>query len=393
MKKGNTYVLWLPNWYPNRLEPFNGDFLKRHAEAVARHEKVRVVFVKRDKEGVLTRGTLREHTPHDTLDEVIVYYHSPRIPWGLADRMLSFIWFSMICFRESRKITRNEGKPRLVHLHIAGNMAIMAYIISRWLKVPLLYSEQSTYFLPEGRPQLREASFFTQKAYGFLLRSAAQVSVVSNHLGQCLRQWYPKLDYRVIPNVVDCELFQPVAGKPEDRLRNQFVHVSNMNYQKNIRDILAAFDWLHRQKVPFRLKLYGPVSTEVRDTIEQYGLTGCVSTEGEVPHVQLSKALGGADALILYSRYETFGCVIIEANASGLPVISSDYPVMRELIRESVNGYFVPGEDPLALAAKIKWFITEAVPKNPQQLHEMMKVSYEPYTVGKQFSEWYHQLR
>ena len=48
-------VLWLVSWYPNRLAPFNGDFIKRHAEAVSLYHDVQVIYVVRDTNGLLTK--------------------------------------------------------------------------------------------------------------------------------------------------------------------------------------------------------------------------------------------------------------------------------------------------------------------------------------------------
>jgi len=53
------YVLWLPSWYPNKLDPFDGDFIQRHANAASLHTKVHVIFVKADEEGKIT-GNLEE---------------------------------------------------------------------------------------------------------------------------------------------------------------------------------------------------------------------------------------------------------------------------------------------------------------------------------------------
>ncbi len=60
-----------------------------------------------------------------------------------------------------------------------------------------------------------------------------------------------------------------------------------------------------------------------------------------------------SNALILYSRYETFGCVIIEANACGKPVIVSDIPVFHENVADGLTGVFVEPDNPGLLAEKM----------------------------------------
>ena len=49
-------ALWLVSWYPDKISPFNGDFIKRHAEAVSLYDDVHVIYVTKDeKEICLTR--------------------------------------------------------------------------------------------------------------------------------------------------------------------------------------------------------------------------------------------------------------------------------------------------------------------------------------------------
>ena len=37
------YVLWLPSWYPNKLSPFDGDFIQRHAKAAALYNDIAII--------------------------------------------------------------------------------------------------------------------------------------------------------------------------------------------------------------------------------------------------------------------------------------------------------------------------------------------------------------
>ena len=44
------YVLWLPSWYPNKLAPFDGDFIQRHAKAAALYNDILVIYAVPDEE-------------------------------------------------------------------------------------------------------------------------------------------------------------------------------------------------------------------------------------------------------------------------------------------------------------------------------------------------------
>ncbi len=60
-----------------------------------------------------------------------------------------------------------------------------------------------------------------------------------------------------------------------------------------------------------------------------------------------------ANLFVLPSRYEGFGLALVEAMASGLPVIASDIDGLREIIADGETGFLVPPDDAAALARKI----------------------------------------
>ena len=52
----NKEILWLPSWYPNKIDPFDGDFIQRHAYAVSLHKKIHVIFARPDESGKITNS-------------------------------------------------------------------------------------------------------------------------------------------------------------------------------------------------------------------------------------------------------------------------------------------------------------------------------------------------
>ena len=98
-----------------------------------------------------------------------------------------------------------------------------------------------------------------------------------------------------------------------------------------------------------------------------------------------------SDALLLYSRFETFGCVIIEANAVGIPVIVSELPVFHELIIENQNGHFVEADNSNALADKLIEFSKS---KNSFDKNQIVQSTgkYGFSNVATQFDKLYRQL-
>ena len=83
------YILWLPSWYPNRLEPYHGDFIQRHARAVSLGENVHVIYVVKDDKGVVTNDILTETNTEDRITQTIVYYRVPSLKFSLVNRIIS----------------------------------------------------------------------------------------------------------------------------------------------------------------------------------------------------------------------------------------------------------------------------------------------------------------
>lgn len=97
-------------------------------------------------------------------------------------------------------------------------------------------------------------------------------------------------------------------------------------------------------------------------------LQDAVSFYPEMSQLQLAEYMRKSDALIIYSKYETFGCVIIEANACGTTVIVSDIHVFHETVTEGVNGVFAGKDNANMLSEKMKWLLLNHSKFNSEEI-------------------------
>ena len=82
---------------------------------------------------------------------------------------------------------------------------------------------------------------------------------------------------------------------------------------------------------------------------------------GTVPHERLPEHLWAADVLASPAvGQESFGIVLVEGMAAGLPVVATDIPGYREVVRDDVEGLLVPPGDPAALADALRRVLTDA---------------------------------
>jgi glycosyltransferase involved in cell wall biosynthesis len=382
-------IIWLASWYPNQIKPFDGDFIQRHAQAVSLYSNVQVIYVVRDATGEITNNVLVTEFSDGNLDEMIIYYYCK--PAGIFDKYFSFLKFKRVFKKAILQYVHKKGKPDLTHVHTGMKAGLMAMWLKRKFKIPYVVSEHWTGFLPEAKDNFENLPGFFKKNWEKLIRNASGVSAVSSWLADKMRTKIKKqFPLVVIPNVVNTSIFFP--GQQHKKQLTKFVHVSGLDFQKNPESILEAFAIVKKSGHPFWLDIFGPPKKEVEAMVNELDLIDEVHFRGEVMQSELSGFFQQADALILYSRYETFGCVIIEANACGLPVIVSNIPVLKEIVKEGENGIFVKENDPQALAEKLLLFINGQVKFDVENIAAIAYSKYNYGEIGKQFYEWYKEV-
>ncbi|MCW3013017.1 MAG: glycosyltransferase [Solirubrobacterales bacterium] len=161
--------------------------------------------------------------------------------------------------------------------------------------------------------------------------------------------------YRVIPNGVDLPAAGPATADggatatATDPLRIAFV--GQAVERKGLPVLLRAFEAL-REHVPVELTLVGVGPDDVSTVLEdQRGITAL----GKVDDATKDAVVREADVLCAPSLGgESFGMVLTEAFAQGTPVVASDIPGYRDVVRQGVDGVLVPRADATALAEALR---------------------------------------
>lgn len=381
-------VLWLASWYPNKLDNFDGDFIQRHAGAVARYCKIHVMYVKKDDK--LAAGEhVTEYKVSGNLTEQIIYYNSQKTGVKVLDKIISQQHYKKYFRNAVTNYISTSGKPDLVHVHVAMKAGVAALWIKKKWSIPFIVSEHWTAYLAKSDRRIEHHPFPFKNILSRVIKNISALTVVSDHLGKSIQQYFPAAQYQVIPNVVDTEIFYPAEKQTAEKIR--FIHISTMGYQKNPEAILQALALL-KDEFEFEILLYGTVTEIQEQLISELGIQEKVLLKGEVPQEELAKEMQQCDALILYSRFETFGCVLIEANACGIPVIVSELEVFHEIVEEGVNGVFAAGEDPRALAEKLKQVALQRTNFDKNIIATTTAEKYNYKKVGGQFFSLYKNI-
>lgn len=152
----------------------------------------------------------------------------------------------------------------------------------------------------------------------------------------------------VVANPVDTERFRPPAERGEGF---NLLFVGRFTPEKGSDVICEIAPTLLEEYGDFRLTLAGPSGVDgdgveyARKLVESVdeGHRGRIDVLGEVGYAGMFEVYGGAHAVILPSRFESFGRVVAEAQAAGLPAVVSSAGALPELV-DAERGFVVAGE-------------------------------------------------
>jgi glycosyltransferase involved in cell wall biosynthesis len=167
----------------------------------------------------------------------------------------------------------------------------------------------------------------------------------------------------VVPNGVDCDRFRPdiSSSKLTEKfgLEGRFVvlfvgALTKWHRYKGLDVLLNAMSMLLKTSKELTLLVVG--DGELRGHYEavsrQLGVSESTFFLGDIPDLQLPEYYSAADLLVLPSkdRSEGFGLTILEANATGKPVVASNIGGIPSVVKDNYNGVLVPPNDPAALS-------------------------------------------
>lgn len=142
------------------------------------------------------------------------------------------------------------------------------------------------------------------------------------------------------------------AGAGAGDRATRFVFVGHIDERKGVDILGAAAQRLAADGKQFELSVIGKQNSELRiDDVPGVKRLGWMAQD------RLAEELRRYDALVLPSRHDSFGMVVAEAMASGLPAIVSDHVGAKEMVTPGKNGFIVPTGDAAALAAAMAWMV------------------------------------
>ena len=278
----------------------------------------------------------------------------------------------------------------IVHLHepLAPLLPLMVLQHSRSVNVGTFHAYSHRRHL--YRMCRRAVGRWQKRLHGRIAVSPAAQSFVSPH--------FPGYSYRVIPNGIDFHRFaqaQPFPALRDGRLNVLFV--GRKDERKGLRYLVQAVSTLSRTRKNVRLIIVGPgepdhecsaiLSSIVNDDPDGVMVTGPVSPD-DLPRyyaaadVFCSPATGG----------ESFGIVLLEAMAAGVPVVASDIEGYRTVVSADSDGVLVPPRDDAAIVnALLRILDNPHVARNLIASGRRTAATYRWEKVASLVEDYYHQ--
>lgn len=371
-------ILFISSWFPNKLEPTNGNFVQRHAEASALYNHVEVLHAIGDhKQKELFSF---DDKVINGLRTLIVYYKNTHNPLLNFTRRMSAY----------KKGFSKLSTPDLVHANVHHNSMLFAVYLKKKYQIPFVISEHWTALrtINKNKTPLK-IKYFARK----IGNSATFILPVSEDLKKGLQNLGIKTASKVIPNVADSYLFYPRII--ENKVFT-FIHISNLSKRKNPIKILLVAITLLEMGYKFNIEVGGDGTEDeiesLRNIAKDSKFSNNIEIFGILTLAEVSAKMSAADCFILFSEDENQPCVISEAFASGIPVISTNVGGIAEFFPPNFGILLDKSDHELLEEAMVKILKNRKSFADCNEISTYAKTVFSKEAIGKSFTEIYSQI-
>ncbi|MBI3894345.1 MAG: glycosyltransferase family 4 protein [Acidobacteria bacterium] len=245
----------------------------------------------------------------------------------------------------------------LVHVHLLDIQGYYANVLLKEVKIPLVVSIHGSdifHFHRKNRFLQEQAISLLEKAQLVISCSAALAQELEAIMADA-RASNPNI--AVIPNGINISCLSYAvesAARPRPGGPIRVLGIGRLDWVKGF-DILVQAVYLIKEertipKLAVQIVGDGEEREPLQRMVQELGLVDCIGFNGECPNDLIPRFLQTADMLVVPSRTEGFGIVVLEGMCAGLPIVASATGGIPEIITHGRHGWLVPPENPRALA-------------------------------------------
>lgn len=318
-------VLWLTPWYPDATHPYRAAYIRAQFRAVAGHVEAQLLFVD------VERGSGGWQSRWITTEPNVFTWEVRSVFWKFLRHAPGFL--ASLAARQAFRKLSGLNKPDLLHGNIGFPGGVLAQVLARRWGVPYVVTEHWS----------KAQSWLGHPLFGASLRraydGAQRVLAVSEHLANDLRaKGIQKVV--VVPNVVD---FGPYAHRAAGAERAASANDPAVWHWLSVASLIPSnaaikrVEWIldalayyrsHRPEVAIFWTHVGDGARRpaLERMARERGLESCIRWAGPQTPEAIGDLMRTSDLFLHPTTQETFGLVVREALATGLPVVSTKIP-------------------------------------------------------------------
>jgi len=384
MNEKKLQVLFIASWYPNKIRPLLGIFVKRYAAALTQSCSISVIYICANNEHSIEEST------EDNIYTIKVYYKKVMNSIPLYSHSLKLLRYLLAWKKALHIYSQKKGRPDIIHSAIVWPASIIARYLKYSWKTPYIISEHWTGYLPEDG---RYKGFLMRLLSRITIKNASSVVTDSNRLKDRMQELGLTNTYYSIPNVVDVMQFNIPQTIQENKSIN-FIHISSFDEeQKNVSGIIRTFAKVHADYPNVTLTLIGDGEKKIflQELSESLKLKDFVKFTGLKIGNELVELIQSSSAFILFSNYENMISVMLEAMACGIPVIGTRTGDVPDVIN-SKNGVLVDARNEDQLKDAMVSIIKNKGQFNSQEIRNSVINKVSPDEIAKQYLAVYNSV-
>ncbi len=284
--------------------------------------------------------TLYKDGKRETIDEGF-FVHS--ILWPEI-KFLGGLFFWLNAFRQLKKIN-----PNIMHFQ-GTDISLFTFFLIKIQKKPfVVWAQGSDVYFQSKIKRL------TSK---IILKNADSVIALTEDMKNHLKNIYER-EILIIPNGIDLSKFEYL---PKDNYYSKFgfekntkiiLYVGTFRPVKGLKYLIEAMKIIGDKEKRLVIIGHGKEKDDLENLVKNLNLKDCVTFIGKTPNQEVIRFMASSDVFVLPSLSEGFPIVILEAMASGLPIVATKVRGLPEIFKDGQNGFLVEPRNPEKIAEKI----------------------------------------
>lgn len=373
-------VLFIAAWYPSRENPMAGIFVREHAKAVQLYNEVTVLHCPGPDPMLKKDWQLEQEMKEEFTQGIPTYRLAHRyVP---TRRLMDSPYFkaTLLAFEQ---IVAGGFFPDVLHAHVytAGVAAVLLGMLHH---IPVVITEHLSVF-PRKLLPFREVS---QAKFAF--GAADFVLPVSLSLQEAIQDYGIHAKFQVVPNVANPIFFDFRKHGRRPSPQKRLLFVGRLVPVKGVSYLLRALAQLRRQRDDWHLDVVGegPSRVKYEQMAAHLGIANRVTFHGLKPREAIAQWMREADLFILPSLSENCPTVVVEALATGTPVLATRCGGTEELLTKNIGLLVTPG-DAEALCCVLNDMLERLACYHPDSISRYALKHFSREQVGKRLHSIY----